>query len=284
MIRAFCLSISLSFIICASSAMADGTGPSQSTPRTLPPEPQINREANKTLSLGPVRLDKLFHEGPMKAIKLEASYNESITLSSALNYALQNSLPIRITHESANYQRCQLAGNISSALPVPSVGATYGQTVQNIVSSEIHALQAVFQPTVLVPVFQGGSQFFSMLAQYYRNKGWHESLYISINDALFDVYQKYENLVLQRTLLQIRVKAVETSEEELRLNSSVYKGGAVSQFALMQSRTQLGTDRQALVDQQVNFPGRIVACLRHERTTGGKSSTARKDHCRAIAL
>jgi len=189
----------------------------------------------------------------MNAIKLEASYTELLSLNSALNYALQNSLPIRITQQSAKYQKCQLFGNMASALPVPSIGMTYGQTVQNIVSSQVHALNAIFQPTILLPIFQGGSQFYTMLGQYYRNKGWHESYYSSINDALMDVYQKYEDLVLQKTLLQVRLKAVEVSQTLLQLNMSLYKGGAESQLAIAQSRTQLGSDRQALIDQEAKF-------------------------------
>jgi len=219
----------------------------------LPPEPEINHQRSRIFHIGPIHMRTLRQVDPLRPFKLEADYNESISLDSALNYAMRNSLPIKIAHQSSNFQHWQLAGDISTSLPIPSTGMSYGQVFSNVISAQTHALSANYQPTINVPLFQGGSQVFGMLEQYYRYKGWHASFYASMNDALFDVFQKYESLVLHRTLLQIRAKAVEVSESELVMNNSLFAAGKIPQFALMQSRTQLDAEKQALIDEEFAF-------------------------------
>jgi outer membrane protein TolC len=109
----------------------------------------------------------------------------------------------------------------------------------------------VFIPRVTYPVFQGGSVLYSVLGQYARERGWTAAYHASINDALLDVFQKYNNLLLNRVLLQIRAKAVEVSQEQLKVNQSLERSGTGTRFAIMQSETQLANDRQALLEQQV---------------------------------
>lgn len=219
--------------------------------KQLPAEPNLTHAENATLHMGP------FHEGALvplallKPIQLEASYSKPISLQEALNYALLNGLAIKISRESWIYQRWIFAGNLISALPIPNFGMSYNYTKSDIISNGTDSTSKVFQETLRFPVFQGGAAVYSMLAQYYREKGWKHAYYTSINDAVLDVYQKYTNLELQHVLLQIRAKAVEVSEAQLRLNNSLYLAGATTKLAIMQSRTQLAQDREALIEQQV---------------------------------
>jgi outer membrane protein TolC len=235
----------------SSSADAARDKPSRFKLKQLPAEPNLTHTENATLHMGP------FHEGALvpiallKPIQLEASYSKPITLSEALGYAMENGLPIKISRESWIYQRWQFAGTLVSALPIPNFGMSYNLTKSDIISNDTDSTSKVFQETLRFPVFQGGAAVYSMLAQYYREKGWKHAYYTSINDAMLDVYQKYTNLELQHVLLQIRAKAVEVSEAQLRLNNSLYLAGATTKLAIMQSRTQLAQDREALIEQQV---------------------------------
>jgi outer membrane protein TolC len=235
----------------ANSANAARDKPSRFKLKQLPAEPNLTHTENATLHMGP------FHEGALvpiallKPIQLEASYSKPITLAEALGYAMENGLPIKISRESWIYQRWQFAGTVASALPIPNFGMSYNVTKSDIISNDTDSTSKVFQETLRFPVFQGGAAVYSMLAQYYREKGWKHAYYTSINDAMLDVYQKYTNLELQHVLLQIRAKAVEVSEAQLRLNNSLYLAGATTKLAIMQSRTQLAQDREALIEQQV---------------------------------
>jgi outer membrane protein TolC len=213
-----------------------------------PPEPEIDHKKNKTLSMSPIKLGALIQIAAMRPLRLDASYDQPISLVEALDYAMANSLPIRIARESVKYQEAQFASQIADFLPSFGLSQTY---TKSFVEPSTHSSSRVFVPRLSYPVFAGGVDVYSALAQWYRMKGWHETYKSNVNDALLDVYQKYANLVLNHALLKIRVKAVEVSQLQLKLNNSQYKAGNGTVFAIMQSRTQLAADKQALLSQQI---------------------------------
>jgi outer membrane protein TolC len=188
------------------------------------------------------------HLTKTRPIRLEASYNEPLSLAEVLDCALTNSLPIKISQESLNYQRFQFIAQAVDVLPNFSTGFSLGQA---LINSDTTSYNRIYSTSLRYPVFQGGAVLYATLAQYYRQRGWLSSHRATINDALLDVYQKYNNLVLNNAILQIRAKSLAISESQLALNDAIYKSGNGTQFAIMQSRTQLAADRQALLAQQV---------------------------------
>jgi outer membrane protein TolC len=219
--------------------------------KQLPPEPNLPHSANGTLHMGPFHQGQLIKIRLLQPIELDATYSESITLREALAYAIDHSLAIKISKESWNYQRWQYLGTLIAALPIPNFSTSYNLTKTSIFTSFQNSDAKVFQETLRFPVFQGGAMVYGAMSQYYRERGWRKAYYTSINDALLDVYQKYTTLALQHVLLHIRAKAVEVSEAQLRLNNSLYLAGSATKLAIMQSRTQLAQDREALIEQQI---------------------------------
>jgi OMF family outer membrane factor len=61
----------------------------------------------------------------------------------------------------------------------------------------------------------------------------------------------FYNLLLNEALLQIRIKAVQTSEEQLRVNRDRFEEGLATNLDVLQASTQLSRDKQNLIDQQV---------------------------------
>ncbi len=217
--------------------------------KELPKEPALDHELNKVLDLGPLKKSMLLPLTSTQAIRLEASYTEPLTLAQALRYVLKFSLPIRIAKESWNYQRWQFFGEMADYLPSYS-------TNWNLTNSWIHpsgnsSNARVYNNRLSYPVFVGGNVFYTALAQYYRERGWRQSYFTSINDALLDVFKNYNNLRLNNALLQIRAKSLQVSQAQLDINNALYKSGTGTQFAIMQSRTQLASDKQALLAQEV---------------------------------
>jgi outer membrane protein len=217
-------------------------------PLPVPPEPTRSHDQNKTLSMSPVKLGALIQVAAMRPLRLDATYDQPISLEAALNYAMENSLPIRIAHESVVYQEANFASQCADFLPSFSMSYTFTKSHNYPVT---HSTSKVFVPRESFPVFLGGNDFYSMLAQYYRMQGWKETYKSNVNDALLDVYQKYTTLVLNHSLLKIRVKAVQVSDLQLKLNNEQYRAGSGTAFAIMQSRSQLATDKQALLAQQI---------------------------------
>lgn len=221
-------------------------------PPPLPPDGPPNHNANKTMTISPTRIGPLIQIASLHPVRLDATYNEPVSLREALMYAMNNNLPIKISRESWNFQRYQFYGNLGNFLPTTS--ASYSYTHTHIFNqAETEANSRIWSGTVRQGFFSGGSVFYGALAQYYRQRGWRNAYATTINDTLLLVFQNYNNLLLQRALLQIRAKSVETSEAQLRLNMQLYNAGTGTRFAVMQSRTQLASDRQALLQQQITL-------------------------------
>ncbi len=215
----------------------------------LPEEFATNHAENAVLDLEPFPLPSSGSFKPGRLIKLEASYDESITLRHALIETLRHNLPIRISKESWNYQKYQLFANLASFLPSFNLG--YNLTGSKISPGSISAGAEVFSTQVTYPVFEGGSVMYSAIAQAYRNAGWRHAYESTINDSLLNVYNRYVELVLQDAILRIRAHALSLSKLLVDVNTHMYEAGTATQFDIMQSRTQYSLDSDAFIQQQM---------------------------------
>ncbi len=216
--------------------------------RDLPTESPAASASAEVLKSSPIKLGALIQIAALPPISLDGRFNQPITLEEALKYTLQRSLPIRISRESTFYQTTQLAYYMSFFMPALSVNYALAQSNVN---SDTHTNAEIFQTKVSFPLFAGGSYVYNAMAQFYRVLGWREAYQANVNDALLDIFNKYTNLVLNHHLLRIRIKALEVSEAQLKLNTAQFQAGTGTKFAIMQARTQLAVDRQALLSQQV---------------------------------
>ncbi|MGD9680142.1 MAG: TolC family protein [Candidatus Obscuribacterales bacterium] len=245
------LPIAMAVFLCLAGApISEASSTAQPERRPLPAESGADHAANASLDLGPFRMHRSLprlEQG--RLIRLEASYDESIALKDVLLETMRHNLPIRISKESWNYQKYQLFADLSQFLPSFNMG--YNITGSLIGPGHIGANAKVFSTQITYPVFQGGSVLYNSLAQYYRNVGWHHAYQSTINDALMDAYNKYSDLALQDAILRIREHALALSSMRLDLNTAMYEAGTATQFAVMQSRTQLALDREAHCQQQM---------------------------------
>jgi outer membrane protein len=210
------------------------------------PDSDAKHEQNKTLSMRQLSL----HSAVMfNTVRREIGFDQPMSLEEAIKYTVRNNLAIKVSRESMNYQNNVLRANMASMLPTFGLG--YNITRTDIQNQHVNSLARVQVERVSFPVFQGGSVVYGLLAQSFRARGWAHAYQASINDTLLQVYQNYNNLLLARVLLQIRAKAVEVDEEQLRVNQQLEANGAGTRFAVLQSDALLAADRQALIQQQV---------------------------------
>lgn len=203
------------------------------------------------VSLGQIPTSELLPigKGRLPPIRLEASFTEVLSLKDTLQYAIRNSLPIRISDANYDSQRYLFYSSLGSFLP--DFTLTYrGQRIDNPGNSPVNKI-FTDSATIRYPVFQGGGVFFGALAQRNRSRAAKSQLNVSVNDTLLEVYRRYNELLLNLVLLQIRVKSVELSRAQLELNQELKDAGVGTNFAIYQSRTQLALDKQALLTQQV---------------------------------
>lgn len=231
----------------ATEAAKAGANASDGAESLLTPE---ERAKEKSMPITPVPTKELIPigSGKLPPIKLEASYNQSIGLREVLGIALENALPIKINL--AGYDSTRFVYLASLGRFLPDFNMIY-RTQRLYPESSISTLTKTFSNTVRLPVFQGGRVFYGALVTYHRMKSAKFAYSASINDTLLDVYRRYNDLLLNQVLLQIRLKSVEVSRAQLRLNQQLKNAGTGTNFAVMQSTTQLALDRQALLQQQV---------------------------------
>jgi len=194
----------------------------------------------------------------LPAIRLEASYNEPLNLRDVLNYAVMNNLAIRIQRESMISQKWLWIGALGQFMP--NIIMNYqdqllsgASLIGGVIPARFHTPNASCQAGFQFFGFQGGSILFNMLSNLHQFKSQKAGLGATINNTLLSVAQGYYNLVLNQALLQIQIKAVDVSRAQLVLNRQLEQAGTGTRFQVLQAETQLASDEQNLLTQQVNF-------------------------------
>lgn len=181
-------------------------------------------------------------------IKLEASYNRGITLAEALQQALSNNLPIKISNDNYKSRRALFAGSLGGFLPDLSMTYRYQNVYQG--GDKLFNLRTG-NTSLTWAYFQGGKVVSTALNTYYNMKASRNDYSKQVNDVLLEVYRKYNEVLYNQALLQVRIKSLETSRANLKLTKQQFRAGTGTKFAVMQSESQLASDAQNLVNQQV---------------------------------
>jgi OMF family outer membrane factor len=80
----------------------------------------------------------------------------------------------------------------------------------------------------------------------------HQGQQATMSDTLLSATQGFYQMLLNEALLQIRIRAVQTSQEQLKVNRDRFELGLSTNLDVLQATTQLSRDRQDLIDQQVS--------------------------------
>lgn len=193
----------------------------------------------------------------MSPYNLDAAGPEHpISLRDVLNQELLNNLNIQISRANEQSARYQYRSVLGGFLPNMSNQLSY-QGITGKYASPFGALTNIGSPYLTIPsglvwnFFDGGNTIFGSMQAKHVYRAHSYDVQRTINDELLDGAHLYYQLVLQDVLLQIRIKAVETSEALYEKNSIQYKYGANTQLDLLQAETQLADDKQKLISQQI---------------------------------
>jgi OMF family outer membrane factor len=100
-------------------------------------------------------------------------------------------------------------------------------------------------------VYRGGSTLFGALQNRNLYHAAGHAKKATISNALLYATKHYYDLVLNEAILQIRIRAVEVSAAQLKLNQDLWDTGSANRLDVFQAETQLSQDRQNLIDQQI---------------------------------
>ncbi len=194
----------------------------------------------------------------MPTIRLEAVYNQPVTLKDVVNFASLHNLAIGISQEQMKSQKWLLIGALGRFLPHSELSfRDQFQAGSTLIGGIIPSSFA--NPFVTATAgfryfgFQGGAVVFGALQQKHNYLASKASLGATINDTLNTVAKQYYDLVRAQAFLEIRVRAVETSRAQLILNQQLERAGTGTYFNVLQQDTQLALDEQQLLTQEVAF-------------------------------
>lgn len=194
---------------------------------------------------------------------LDAAYSQQVGLRDVLRAALTGNLDIQDTHATAQIRKYGYFQSVAKFLPDTVLGYSLigldgdiktkgglfggGAGVQTLkIEGPITIANAGFR----YRAYQGGSVLFGSIQSKHQLRAAKKQLEGTVNDTLLAVARNYYNLLLNEALLQIRIKAVDRSVEQVKQNSQLESNGLATYLDVLQARTQLARDRQDLLTQQ----------------------------------
>jgi len=190
---------------------------------------------------------------------LDAASANPMSLDDVVHSAVRNNLDIGISDFSARTRKANMVSSMGKFLPDINLSflrnylkgkanVPFGQSVEPLrFNNPIIITTAGFK----YYGYRGGSILFAALQNRNNFRAARHASHATIADTLQNAAKYYYDLLLQEALLQIRVKAVETSVGQLNLNKDLRQGGLATNLEVLQAETQLSQDRQNLIDQQV---------------------------------
>jgi outer membrane protein TolC len=207
----------------------------------------------------------------LNPFRLDSQNAQSMNLRDALKVGIDQNLDLAISHTVTKQRQLAYYSTLGNFLPDPTLGFSeyFLDGKINLPGSFLSSARppgaggssnttiSLDRPFLIMHagfqyyVYRGGSIVFgAMQAKHNYSASEHQER-ASLSDTLMSVTQNYYNLVLAEALLQIRIQAVRTSEEQLRQNTDRFESGLATNLDVLQSKTQLARDQQALVDQQI---------------------------------
>lgn len=196
----------------------------------------------------------------MDPYQLDAGDTRIISLKETLEQAMAENLDIRIRNTDVTSRKWTLASSYGKFLPNINLSYRwqYLRGTPNLPlfggAEPIH----LNNPFIITGAgfnyygYRGGKILFGALQNrnYLRAARYQQKSVLS--DMLLESARNYYRLMLAEAVLNIRIKAVETSQSQLNLTEDLRDGGRATQLDVLQARTQLATDRQNLIDQQID--------------------------------
>lgn len=189
-------------------------------------------------------------------IRLEASYTAPVSLKDCLTFALTHNLDLGIQRETVVSQKWLYRSSLGRFLPDAIL--SYDSQLQHgsllvggVIPATIHTPLVNTYAQYRLWGFRGGSVLFGSLVALHNYKAAKAGLRGSLNDVMLAVTQRYYDLVRNQALLDVQVRAVETSKAQLTLNQQLEKAGTGTRFSVLQSETQLASDEQNLLAQEI---------------------------------
>jgi outer membrane protein len=175
-----------------------------------------------------------------------------------MKIALSNNLDIGIAQTRVQKSHSNYLGSIGKFLPDITTGYSY-----NYLKGDLNMPFGQSGPTKLDTPFiiasagfkyhgyRGGSIVFGALQHRNLYRAAKHAKTTSINDILLESARRYYRLVEAEAVMQIQIRAVDISTEQLDISKNLKLAGSATALDVFQSQTQLSQDKQDLINQQI---------------------------------
>lgn len=196
---------------------------------------------------------------------LDAAFSQQVSLRDVLRVALTGNLDIQDTHATTQIQKYGYLQSVAKFLPDTVLGYSLigvngdiktpggllgGGAGGGIQTLKIEGPFTIANAGFRYRAYQGGSVLFGSIQSKHQLRAAKKQLEGTVNDTLLAAARNYYNLLLSEALLQIRIKAVDRSVEQVSQNTQLEANGLATYLDVLQARTQLARDRQDLLTQQ----------------------------------
>jgi outer membrane protein TolC len=215
---------------------------------------------DNSLILKSPRLSALISvEHNVNPFSMDARYSQVVDLRELLQLGVSNNLDIRLSRNDAKAARYDYLSSLGQFLPDINMGYDQYWFRGNITVPVNHAPAninltgpfAISNAGFTYHVYQGGKVLFGASQSKHQLNASNAQVHASYSDTLTDIARRYYQLALQEIILQIRIRAADTSEEQVRVSTKRFEQGLGTNLDVLQARQQLAADRQSLLDQQV---------------------------------
>lgn len=189
----------------------------------------------------------------LNIFRQDATFDQTISLKDALIMCLENNQPIQIAASQTETERWRMKAALARFLP--DINNGYSDTwqkgqlsINGRLSLDLNNPYIYSFSSIRYYGFRGGSVLYGALQQRNLLRAAKANQIGTINDAYLEVSKRYNELLLREALLQIQIKAVQTSELQLEHNRELKANGAITKLELLQAKAQLARDKQ----EQIN--------------------------------
>ena len=99
-------------------------------------------------------------------------------------------------------------------------------------------------------IYNGGYNFANLKYQRANRKWYEGGVSLTKASLIWQVKQRYYDLLKTKRLLKVRMDAVKRSEEQVKKAENLYRLGSVTISDVLKAKVQLGKDKLALIDAQ----------------------------------
>ncbi|MBS1992667.1 MAG: TolC family protein [Cyanobacteria bacterium SZAS LIN-3] len=198
-------------------------------------------------------------EQAMSPFSMDAKLSQTVTLNDLLRLCVTNNLDITLSCKNAKAAKYEHLSSLGRFLPDIVLGDQQYWLKGNIKlpgNSNLSKIKLngpfmIGNAGFNYHVYQGGKVMFGALQSKHQLNAANAREHTTYSDALVDIARRYYQLALEESILQIRIRAADTSEEQVRVSTQRFENGLGTNLDVLQARQQLATDRQSLLNQQV---------------------------------